>query len=67
MPIEVNFSRKTLEGSLNIENHKENEADGWTLVKHKKRKHQAVFTIQLLKTRATRIDVNNHKKASTFY
>ncbi|KAH0761272.1 hypothetical protein KY290_017345 [Solanum tuberosum] len=30
--IEVDFPRKTLEGSLKIDNHTENEADGWTLV-----------------------------------
>ena len=34
--IEVDFPRKTLEGSLKIDNHTENEADGWTLVTHKK-------------------------------
>ncbi|WMV08712.1 hypothetical protein MTR67_002097 [Solanum verrucosum] len=58
MPIEVDFPRKTLEGSLEIDNHKENEVDGWTLVTHKKRRHQAVFRIRLPKTRATMSDVN---------
>ncbi|KAH0781663.1 hypothetical protein KY290_001261 [Solanum tuberosum] len=57
-PIEVDFPRKTLEGSLEIDNHKENEVDGWTLVTHKKRRHQAVFRIRLPKTRATMSDVN---------
>jgi len=57
-PIEVDFPRKTLEGSLEIDNHKENKADGWTLVTHKKRRHQAVFRVRLPKTRATRSDVN---------
>ncbi|KAH0706244.1 hypothetical protein KY285_010749 [Solanum tuberosum] len=57
-PIEVDFPRKTLEGSLEIDNHKENEVDGWTLVTHKKRRHQAVFRVRLPKTRATRSDVN---------
>ncbi|KAK4723920.1 hypothetical protein R3W88_026699 [Solanum pinnatisectum] len=57
-PIEVDFPRKTLEGSLEINNHKENEADGWTLVTHKKRRHQAVLRIRLPKIRTTKSDVN---------
>ncbi|KAK4716567.1 hypothetical protein R3W88_014905 [Solanum pinnatisectum] len=44
-PIEVDFPRKTLKGSLEIDNHKENEVD-------------AVLRIQLPKTRSTRSDVN---------
>ncbi|KAG5591595.1 hypothetical protein H5410_042109 [Solanum commersonii] len=55
-PIEVDFLRKTLEGSLEIDNHKENEIDGWTLVTHKKRRHQVVFRIRLPKTRAIMSD-----------
>ncbi|KAH0743198.1 hypothetical protein KY290_031191 [Solanum tuberosum] len=35
-PIEVDFLRKTLEGSLEKDNYKENEVDGWTFVTHKK-------------------------------
>ncbi|KAK4730001.1 hypothetical protein R3W88_022989 [Solanum pinnatisectum] len=57
-PIEVDFPRKTLEGSLEIDNHEKNEVDGWTLVTHKKRRHQAVLRIRLPKTRAIRSDVN---------
>ncbi|KAH0686102.1 hypothetical protein KY284_016655 [Solanum tuberosum] len=54
-PVEVDFPRKTLEGSLEIA---DNEVDDWTLVTHKKRRHQAVLRIRLPKTRATRSDVN---------
>ncbi|KAG5576878.1 hypothetical protein H5410_057012 [Solanum commersonii] len=57
-PIEVDFSRKTLEDSLEIDNHKENENDGWTLVTHKNRRHQVAFRIRLPKTRAIRSDIN---------
>ncbi|WMV50419.1 hypothetical protein MTR67_043804, partial [Solanum verrucosum] len=49
---------KTLEGSLEIDNHEENEVDSWTLVTHKKRRHQTVLRIRLPKTRAPRSDVN---------
>ena len=31
-PIEVDFPRKTLEGSVQLDNHKENKYNGWTLV-----------------------------------
>ncbi|KAG5576233.1 hypothetical protein H5410_056367 [Solanum commersonii] len=51
-PILVDFPRKTLEGSLEIDTNEENEVDGWTLVTHKKRRHQAVLSIRLPKTRA---------------
>ena len=44
-PIEVDFPRKTLEDPLEIDNHKENEADGWTLVTCKKGRHQTVHRI----------------------
>ncbi|KAK4737614.1 hypothetical protein R3W88_001311 [Solanum pinnatisectum] len=54
-PVEVDFSRKTPEGSLEID---DNEVDGWTLVTHKKRRHQAIFMIRLPNTKATRSDVN---------
>ncbi|KAK4716455.1 hypothetical protein R3W88_014793 [Solanum pinnatisectum] len=43
---------------IEIDNHQENEAYGWTLVTHKKRRHQTVLRIQLPKTRATRSNVN---------
>ncbi|KAK4733917.1 hypothetical protein R3W88_008178 [Solanum pinnatisectum] len=35
-PIEVDFPKKTFEGSLEIN---DNEVDGWTLVTHKKPRH----------------------------
>ncbi|KAK4708276.1 hypothetical protein R3W88_029201 [Solanum pinnatisectum] len=54
-PVEVDFPRKNPEGSLEID---DNEVDGWTLVTHKKWRHQAVLRIRLPKTRATRSDVN---------
>ncbi|KAH0746109.1 hypothetical protein KY285_007766 [Solanum tuberosum] len=57
-PIEVDFPRKSLEGSLEIDNHEENEVVGWTLVSHKKRRHQTFLRIRLPKTRAIRNDVN---------
>ena len=57
-PIEVDIPRKTLEGPLEIDYHKENEYDGWTLVTYKKRRHQEVLRIRLSKTRATKSDVN---------
>ncbi|KAH0685738.1 hypothetical protein KY290_017267 [Solanum tuberosum] len=50
-PIEVDFPKKTSEGSLEIH---DNEADGWTLVTHKKRRHQEVLRIRLPKTRTIR-------------
>ncbi|KAH0725047.1 hypothetical protein KY284_000912 [Solanum tuberosum] len=53
--VEVEFPRKTPQSSLEIN---DNEADGRTLVTHKKRRHQAVLRIRLSKTRATRSDVN---------
>ncbi|KAG5621483.1 hypothetical protein H5410_006701, partial [Solanum commersonii] len=53
-----NTIKKTLEGSLEIDNYKENEVDGWTLVTHKKRRHQTVPRIRLPKTRATMSHVN---------
>ncbi|KAG5600158.1 hypothetical protein H5410_031528 [Solanum commersonii] len=56
-PIEVEFSKKTFEGSLETDdNHKENEYYDWTLVTHKKQRHQIVVRIQLSKTRALRSD-----------
>ncbi|WMV54808.1 hypothetical protein MTR67_048193 [Solanum verrucosum] len=54
-PIEGYFPRKTLEGSLEIDNHEENKVDGWTLVTHKKRRHQVVLKIRLPETRAIRV------------
>ena len=57
-PVKVDVPRKTLEDSLEIDNHKENEVDGWTWVTRKKQRHQAVLWIRLPKTRATRSDVN---------
>ncbi|KAG5576228.1 hypothetical protein H5410_056362 [Solanum commersonii] len=57
-PSEVDFPRKSLEGSLEIDNHEENEVDGWTLVSHKKQRHQAFLRIRLPKTRVIRSDVN---------
>ncbi|KAH0685742.1 hypothetical protein KY285_016304 [Solanum tuberosum] len=41
-PIEVDFPKKTPKGSLEIDG---NEADGWTLVAYKKRRHQDVLWI----------------------
>ncbi|KAH0725031.1 hypothetical protein KY284_000896 [Solanum tuberosum] len=54
-PVEVDFPMKTPEGSLEIA---DNEVNGWTLVTHKKQRHQVVLRIRLLKTSATRSDVN---------
>ncbi|KAG5606504.1 hypothetical protein H5410_027996 [Solanum commersonii] len=48
----------TPQSSIEIDNHEENEAHGWILVTHKKRRHQAVLKIRLPKIRATRSNVN---------
>ncbi|KAH0781230.1 hypothetical protein KY290_000828 [Solanum tuberosum] len=61
-PVEVDFPRKTSEGSLEID---DNEVDGWTLVTHKKRRHQEVLGIRLFKTGATRSDVNQLQPSKT--
>ena len=48
-PTEVDVTRKNLEGSLEIDNHKESEVDGWTLVTLKKRRHQEVLRYDFLR------------------
>ena len=57
-PIEVDVPRKTLEGSLEIGNHKVNEVYVWTFVISKKRRHQTILRILLPKIRARKSDVN---------
>ncbi|KAG5615606.1 hypothetical protein H5410_015430, partial [Solanum commersonii] len=61
-PIEVDFPKKTSEGSLEIH---DNEADGWTLVTHKKPRHQEVLRIRLPKTRTIRSDVNQLQQSQS--
>ncbi|KAG5586543.1 hypothetical protein H5410_046977 [Solanum commersonii] len=61
-PVEIDFPRKIPEGSLEID---DNEADGWTLVTHKKRRHQTLLRIQLSKTRAPMSDVNQLQPLKT--
>ncbi|OIT29925.1 hypothetical protein A4A49_51406 [Nicotiana attenuata] len=52
-PVEVDLPRKTLEGSLDLDNHsKDKDDEGWILVTHKKRKHQAVLRLRILNSRA---------------
>ncbi|OIT31183.1 hypothetical protein A4A49_55384, partial [Nicotiana attenuata] len=58
-PVEVVLPRKTLEGSLELDNHsKDKDDEGWILVTHKKRKHQAVLRLPLPKPRAKISDVD---------
>ena len=57
-PVKVDVPRKNPEGSLEIDNHKDNKVDDWTLVTRKKRRYQAVLRIRLSKTRETRSDVD---------
>ncbi|OIT20538.1 hypothetical protein A4A49_32097 [Nicotiana attenuata] len=58
-PVEVVLPRKTLEGSLELENHSKDKVDEcWILVTHKKRKHQAVLRLPLPKPRAKISDVD---------
>ncbi|OIS96953.1 hypothetical protein A4A49_50530 [Nicotiana attenuata] len=58
-PVEVVLPRKTLEGSLELDNHsKDKDDDGWILVTHKKQKHQAVLRLPLPKPRAKISDVD---------
>lgn len=52
-PIEVDFLRITIEVSLEIQNHNENEDDCWTLATRKKQRDQEVLRLRLPKTRET--------------
>ncbi|OIT19444.1 hypothetical protein A4A49_55051, partial [Nicotiana attenuata] len=52
-PVEVDLPRKNLEGSLELDNHpKDKDGEGWILVTHKKRKHQAILRIRIPNSRA---------------
>ncbi|OIT05051.1 hypothetical protein A4A49_04639 [Nicotiana attenuata] len=58
-PVEVDLPRKTLEGSLELDTQsKDKDYEGWTLVTHKKQKHQAVLRLQLPKPREKISDVD---------
>ncbi|KAH0643806.1 hypothetical protein KY290_033918 [Solanum tuberosum] len=58
-PEEINKIGDPRYCSLEIDDHEENEVDGWTLVTHKKRRHQVALRIRLPKTRAIRSNVNH--------
>ncbi|XP_075084754.1 uncharacterized protein LOC142168006 [Nicotiana tabacum] len=58
-PVEVDLPRKTLEGSLELDNHsKDNDDESWTLVTRKKQKHQAVLRLRIPKPRAMMSNVD---------